>query len=71
MSIIEEKIKECEDISNELWDEGEDEYEYIEIGGSLNKENARQFMEELEDFLNRWDWRIFHRTGRIEEYRSR
>jgi hypothetical protein len=37
----------------------------------LDKENARQFVEELEDFVNKWDWRIFHCTGRISEYRSR
>ena len=71
MSVIDEKIKECEDISNELWYEGKDEYEYIGIGGSLSKNNATQFVGELEDLLNKWDWRIFHSTRRIEEHRSR
>ena len=56
MSIIDKKIKECEDISNELWMEGKDEYEYIG---------------ELENFLTKWDWKIFHCTRRIEEHRSR
>ena len=71
MSMKDEKIQECEDISNELWSKGEDEYEYIGIGGSLNKNNATQFVGELEDFLNRWDWKIFHCTRRIEEHRSK
>ena len=71
MSVIDEKIKECEDISNDLWREGRDEYEYIGIGGSLNKNDATQFVRELEDLLNKWDWQIFHFTGRIEEHRSR
>ena len=73
MNARDEKIKECEDLSDKLWAEGRDSYQYIEFGfgGSLNKDNARKFMEELGDFLNKLDWRIFCCTGRIEEYRSR
>ena len=71
MNVKNERIKNCEGISKELWNEGKDEYEYIGVVGSLNKDNAMQFVDELEDFINRWDWRILHCTRRIEEHRSR
>ena len=65
MSVIDERIKECEDICNELRDEGRDGYRSIGIGGPLSNENGMQFVEELGNFLNRWNWRIFNCTGRI------
>ena len=71
MNARDEKIKEGKDISDMLWSKGRDEYEYIEFGGMLNKDSAKHFMEELEEFLNKWDWGIFCCTGRIEKYRSR
>ena len=71
MNVKNEKIKNCEDISNKLWAEGKDDFEHVDIGGYLNKDNIKQFVWELEDFLNKWNWEIFNGTERIEKNRSR
>ena len=70
MIVIDDGEKECNDILDDLWNEGRDEYGYVVIGGLLNKNNAVQFAEEIEDFINKWNWETVHCTRRIEKYRS-
>jgi hypothetical protein len=71
VNIKNKKVEEAKRIVNKPWTDGKDGYQYVGIGGLLNKENTRQFVEELENFVNKWDWRIFQYTNRIDEYRSR